>query len=144
MSLFLLLFFVPCFVFGASRQDINIKSKYLSVMKEENVAEFTEDVFVNGTEYTLNADKMVVYYDSNRVITRTVMSGNIKLHNSKTNVLADDGVFYVKDNLVVLRGNVEVKENGITVDADRFEYNTFTKESVIRAKGKSRVKIMLE
>jgi lipopolysaccharide transport protein LptA len=113
-------------------------------MKEENVAEFTEDVFVNGTEYTLNADKMVVYYDSNRVITRTVMSGNIKLHNSKTNVLADDGVFYVKDNLVVLRGNVEVKENGITVDADRFEYNTFTKESVIRAKGKSRVKIMLE
>jgi lipopolysaccharide transport protein LptA len=125
---FLIFFFSAMMMFGYSNkcfsvdEAIYINSKILEIDYEEGIAEYKKNVFVRKKEnFDLYCDKAKIFFATKKSSNEKIKAstGNIKkieLYNNITIVKepktakGDFGIIYPKKKLIVLTGNVALRE----------------------------------
>jgi len=110
------------------RRAIDISADRLEVRTEDNKAIFEGGVEAVQEELTLNADRVVVYYESARplgsdggapTIARIDAAGAVRLTSPSEVVRSEWGVYDLEQRLITLGGNVVLERGEVRVEGDR-------------------------
>ena len=77
---------------------------------------------INENGITIEADK----FEYNKIDNILKTKGNTEFNDSVKNIIinADEAIYYKNDEIIITNKNSKaINENGITIEADKFEYN---------------------
>ncbi len=138
-SIFILFIFIlnSNFAYAKNNEDqkLNILSDKVEIIRNKGQIIFTGKVIAKRSNFTLYTDRMVVRYKESKNekidITDITAEKNVKFTTNKVVATGDDGFYDIASNRIILKNNVKATEDGITVFAREFEYNTVTGKTKI-------------
>lgn len=102
---------------------IVITSETLTVDNEAHTALFENSVVARTTETTLNADKMLVHYNSETGdITQIDADGNIKLTKGARAIVSKKATYYTEGEKIIFTGNPRAVEGENVVTGKKITY----------------------
>lgn len=114
---------------------LTITSNRVWVLRRKNTITFYTDVVATQDKFTLMADKMVVFYreDKNKKmnIEKIEAQKNVKFMDGVVIATGDIGWYELGENKIILQDNIKATEKGITLTAERFEYDVLTEKTKI-------------
>ncbi len=121
-------------------QPIDIKSDSMVIKNNENMAIFTDNVRVQQGKMNMRSDKLLLYTQHNEKTGKTSFkrieaTGNVDFKTQDKSVLADKAEYDVPSGLLVLTGNVRLKDADASLQGKIFRYNVNTGSSEIRNTG---------
>lgn len=133
---------------------IVISSKALEVDNVKKIITFGGGVNAVRGDFVIDCEKMVVFYEelSNPAdkegekarVEKIVATGNVKVSRAKGGVAtAEQGVYYEKEDKVVLTGNPVVKRGDDFVQGDRITIFLNEDRSLVESTGDKRVKAII-
>lgn len=119
------IFFICNIVIAAD--NINIKSKRLSINKEDSSATFSGNVILSFQEFKLYSSSIIIYYDNDsksQKIKKIIIPSKLKVIKNCENdiVIADHGRYNSKDKQLILEGNVNMVKNDNVLVTDKLVY----------------------
>ena len=161
----ILLFFPGLFVYAESSNPLEtppadqsrpmvIKSDSLVVDDAKKIVIFTGQVNAKKDDFTIDCDKMVVYYKSanpsaskgnlGAKITKIVAEGDVKIHRRAGGVaLARRAVYYQDEERVVLTGDPMVKQGEDFVQGDKITIFLKENRSIVESSQQRKVKAVI-
>lgn len=117
------------------KMPLTITSNRVRVLRRKNTITFYTDVVATQDKFTLTADKMVVFYkeDKNKKmnIEKIEAQKNVKFMDGVVIATGDVGWYELGENKIILQDNIKATEKGITLTAERFEYDVITEKTKI-------------
>ncbi len=138
----------------AAGGPIVIKSQTLEVDNQKRIVVFTGQVDAKRDEMTINCEKMIVYYmdqsaqrESGKTdvrIDKIVASGKVKISRPDGALaMAEKGVYYERDEKVVLTGRPVVRQGNDFVEGSRITLYLKEKRSIVEGSEKEKVRAVL-
>ncbi|OAG27109.1 lipopolysaccharide transport periplasmic protein LptA [Thermodesulfatator autotrophicus] len=121
-------FLVMAFVFWCSlalaKEPISIKADHMEVLEKENKVIFTGHVVAKKKDFTIFADKLVVFYqliNGKREVKKIEATGKVKIkrgellaHSEKASYFRDKDILILEGSPVIWQGDNTVKGSRIT------------------------------
>lgn len=124
-----------------SSQPVEITSQELSVDQEAGTATFTGDVIVGQGGITMTCDRMVVEYAPDETGQNQIkvirMFGGVTFISADEAAEADNAVYTLEDEVIVMTGNVLVTQGATALSADKLTYNLATGSGVMEGRVKT-------
>ncbi len=119
---------------GNSKDPIQIEADELEVLDAKNKAIFTGNVKVRQGTSLITTSTLTVHYakgggGGQGDIERLVMSGGLIVTSQENTVTANDGVYTVKTDIVVLTGNVVISQCGNVAKGKKLVANLKTNKA---------------
>ncbi len=140
---------------GDTRQMV-IRSNTLEIDGSQNIVivTFLGDVDAKGDDFTINCQKMVVYYNNNpngndsgkekSSIEKIIATGGVKISQPDGGLaMAEKAIFYQNDEKVVLTGKPKVKQENYFVEGCRVILFLKEKRYVVEGCGDKKIKALI-
>lgn len=138
----------------SSRKPTVIKSKTLEVDDAHNTVTFTGDVNAEKDNFTIDCQKMVVYYDkasseekkdeTAKKIVKIVATGQVKINRAEGGMATAERCEYFQDeDKLVLTGKPVVKQGNDFVEGDRVTLFLKDNRSLVEGSENKKVKAVI-
>jgi len=147
ISLFVLTAFFLSF-FNAVSEDnkINIVSDKLNVEMDERKSTFTGNVYAHNKNLKVWSDKMIINLEIKKdEIKEILASGNVKIVRliEGSEIYGDIANYSLKDEIIVITGNVIVKENGNQISGNELIVDLKNSSSIMVGSDSNRVEALI-
>ena len=147
ISLFVLTAFFLSF-FNAVSEDnkINIVSDKLNVEMDERKSTFTGNVYAHNKNLKVWSDKMIINLEIKKdKIKEILASGNVKIVRliEGSEIYGDIANYSLKDEIIVITGNVIVKENGNQISGNELIVDLKNSSSIMVGSDSNRVEALI-
>jgi len=147
ISLFVLTAFFLSF-FNAVSEDnkINIVSDKLNVEMDERKSTFTGNVYAHNKNLKVWSDKMIINLEIKKdEIKEILASGNVKIVRviEGSEIYGDIANYSLKDEIIVITGNVIVKENGNQISGNELIVDLKDSSSIMVGSDSNRVEAII-
>lgn len=133
---------------------IVIKSNMFEIDNKRNMVTFTGEVDAKGDDFTVNCQKMILYYhrshdkkgygNEGAAIDKIIATGEVRIRQSDRGLAtAEKAVYYQSDEKMVLTGNPVVKQGDDFVEGSTITLFLKDNRSVVKGSKKSKAKAVL-
>lgn len=123
---------------------IRINSQRLEADHKRNLITFIGDVVAKEKEFTIYADRLLLYLDSEgEEIAKIVAQGNVRIEQGNRRATCQEATYYHRERKVTLLGNPVVREGGNWVKGQRIVYYIDEQKSVAESEGEERVTVTI-
>ena len=147
ISLFVLIVFFLTFFNAASEDNkINIVSDKLNVEMDERKSTFTGNVYAHNKNLKVWSDTMIINLEIEKdEIKEILASGNVKIVRliEGSEIYGDIANYSLKDEIIVITGNVIVKENGNQISGDELIVDLKNSSSIMLGSDSNRVEALI-
>jgi len=147
ISLFVLIVFFLTFFNAASKDNkINIVSDKLNVEMDERKSTFTGNVYAHNKNLKVWSDKMIINLEIEKdEIKEILASGNVKIVRliEGSEIYGDIANYSLKDEIIVITGNVIVKENGNQISGNELMVDLKNSSSIMVGSDSNRVEALI-
>ena len=147
ISLFVLIAFFLTFFNAASEDNkINIVSDKLNVEMDERKSTFTGNVYAHNKNLKVWSDTMIINLEIKKdEIKEILASGNVKIVRliEGSEIYGDIANYSLKDEIIVITGNVIVKENGNQISGNELIVDLKNSSSIMVGSGSNRVEALI-
>lgn len=134
--------------FNASSENIkiNIISDKLHVDMDERKSTFTGNVYAHNTDLKVWSDEMVVNLKLKKDEIRDIIaSGNVKIVRlvEGGEIYGDQANYSLENEIIIIKGNVIVKENGSQVNGNELIVDLKNSSSIMVGSDSNRVEAII-
>ncbi|AEH45266.1 lipopolysaccharide transport periplasmic protein LptA [Thermodesulfatator indicus DSM 15286] len=120
---FLLLIFILLWgSLALAKEPVSIKADHMEVLEKENKVIFTGHVVAQKKDFTIYADKLVVFYhlvNGKREVKKIEATGKVKIKRGELIASAQKATYFRDKDILVLEGSPEVWQGDNTVRGSR-------------------------
>ena len=131
----------------SSKEDgINIVSNELNVDMDQRTSTFTGDVYANDENLKVWSDKMIVIMKTDKdEIKEILASGNVKIIrlSKGSEIYGDIANYFLEDEIIIVTGNVLVKENNNQVSGSKLTVDLKSSSSIMVGSDSNRVEAVI-
>ncbi|MDX8378247.1 MAG: lipopolysaccharide transport periplasmic protein LptA [Mariprofundales bacterium] len=132
IGLLVLLFFIPL----AQAVDTEISAEKLKIEHNNNQAVFSGKVMLKRDDFTLNSDKLHVFYGDDNSLEKAEASGNVHLVQGVNEGFGNKAIFKQQQQTIELLGNARMQQPGRQIAGDSILHNLETQQTTVRQDGK--------
>ena len=147
ISIFVLIAFFLIFFNAASEDNkINIVSDKLNVEMDERKSTFTGNVYAHNKNLKVWSDTMIINLEIEKdEIKEILASGNVKIVRliEGSEIYGDIANYSLKDEIIVITGNVIVKENGNQISGNELIVDLKNSSSIMVGSDSNRVEALI-
>ncbi|MDD2840469.1 MAG: LptA/OstA family protein [Rickettsiales bacterium] len=129
------------------QQPITITSETTIIYRDKQEIHFLKNVEAKQAKFKLYSDRMIAKYKENEDKKLNIESikteSNVKFITDKIVAKGDIGFYDLEKNIVILKNNVHITENNLTLMADKFEYFVETGETRITGNKEQNEKVTI-
>ncbi len=144
----------PSDILKGGDEPLVIRSETLEIDNKNQRIIFTGNVDARRSTFTIQCQKMHLYYLGDEAgktvgaedirVDRVVATGNVKITRfDGGEAMADEAVYYQKDDKVILTGNPVVKQGEDFVEGSRITFYIGEKRSIVESLGDERVRAVI-
>ena len=131
----------------SSKEDgINIVSNELNVDMDQRTSTFTGDVYANDENLKVWSDKMIIIMKTDKdEIKEMFASGNVKIIRLSrgSEIYGDIANYFLEDEIIIVTGNVLVKENNNQVSGSKLTVDLKSSSSIMVGSDLDRVEAVI-
>lgn len=131
----------------SSKEDgINIVSNELNVDMDQRTSTFTGDVYANDENLKVWSDKMIIILKTDKdEIKEILASGNVKIIrlSKGSEIYGDIANYFLEDEIIIVTGNVLVKENNNQVSGSKLTVDLKSSSSIMVGSDLDRVEAVI-
>lgn len=131
----------------SSKEDgINIVSNELNVDMDQRTSTFTGDVYANDENLKVWSDKMIIILKTDKdEIKEILASGNVKIIrlSKGSEIYGDIANYFLEDEIIIVTGNVLVKENNNQVSGSKLTVDLKSSSSIMVGSDSNRVEAVI-
>jgi lipopolysaccharide transport protein LptA len=130
----------------SEENEINIFSDNLKIDTDQRTSVFTGNVHAIDNALKLWSDKMVVSLRSDKdKIQEILASGNVKIIrlNEESEIYGDTARYFLEDEIIVVIGNVLVKENNNYIKGNKLTVELENSSSIMIGSNSNRVEALI-
>ena len=131
----------------SSKEDgINIVSNELNVDMDQRTSTFTGDVYANDENLKVWSDKMIIIMKTDKdEIKEMFASGNVKIIrlSNGSEIYGDIANYFLEDEIIIVTGNVLVKENNNQVSGSKLTVDLKSSSSIMVGSDSNRVEAVI-
>ena len=145
-SLFLIIFSLMITNVSSKEDGINIVSNELNVDMDQRTSTFTGDVYANDENLKVWSDKMIIILKTDKdEIKEILASGNVKIIrlSKGSEIYGDIANYFLEDEIIIVTGNVLVKENNNQVSGSKLTVDLKSSSSIMVGSDSSRVEALI-
>ena len=145
-SLFLIIFSLMITNVSSKEDGINIVSNELNVDMDQRTSTFTGDVYANDENLKVWSDKMIVIMKTDKdEIKEILASGNVKIIrlSKGSEIYGDIANYFLEDEIIIVTGNVLVKENNNQVSGSKLTVDLKSSSSIMVGSDSNRVEAVI-
>lgn len=142
----LIAFFFTFFNAASGDNKINIVSDKLNVEMDERKSTFTGNVYAHNKNLKVWSDKMIINLEIKKdKIKEILASGNVKIVRliEGSEIYGDIANYSLKDEIIVITGNVIVKENGNQISGSELIVDLKNSSSIMVGSDSNRVEALI-
>lgn len=142
----LIAFFLSLFNAASEDNKINIVSDKLNVEMDERKSTFTGNVYAHNKNLKVWSDKMIINLEIKKdKIKEILASGNVKIVRviEGSEIYGDIANYSLKDEIIVITGNVIVKENGNQISGNELIVDLKNSSSIMVGSDSNRVEALI-
>jgi len=142
----LIAFFFTFFNAASGDNKINIVSDKLNVEMDERKSTFTGNVYAHNKNLKVWSDKMIINLEIEKdEIKEILASGNVKIVRliEGSEIYGDIANYSLKDEIIVITGNVIVKENGNQISGNELMVDLKNSSSIMVGSDSNRVEALI-
>lgn len=144
----------PSDILKGGDEPLVIRSETLEIDNKNQRIIFTGNVDARRSTFTIQCQKMHLYYLGDEAgktggaedirVDRVVATGDVKITRfDGGEAMADEAVYYQKDDKVILTGNPVVKQGEDFVEGSRITFYIGEKRSIVESLGDERVRAVI-
>ena len=146
-QIILIIFLITIFSISSSFADqLKIFSDKLEINRENQISIFTGNVYAHETEFEIWAEILKVQFklesDKNEIETIYV-NKNVKIIRENTTATSETGLYLPMEDKIVLNGNVNVIEDGNTINCDELMLDLKNSTSIMKSNSTKRVEAII-
>ena len=145
-SLFLIIFSLMITNVSSKEDGINIVSNELNVDMDQRTSTFTGDVYANDENLKVWSDKMIIIMKTDKdEIKEILASGNVKIIRLSrgSEIYGDIANYFLEDEIIIVTGNVLVKENNNQVSGSKLTVDLKSSSSIMVGSDSNRVEAVI-
>lgn len=145
-SLFLIIFSLMITNVSSKEDGINIVSNELNVDMDQRTSTFTGDVYANDENLKVWSDKMIIILKTDKdEIKEILASGNVKIIrlSKGSEIYGDIANYFLEDEIIIVTGNVLVKENNNQVSGSKLTVDLKNSSSIMVGSDSKRVEAII-
>ncbi len=145
-SLFLIIFSLMITNVSSKEDGINIVSNELNVDMDQRTSTFTGDVYANDENLKVWSDKMIIILKTDKdEIKEILASGNVKIIrlSKGSEIYGDIANYFLEDEIIIVTGNVLVKENNNQVSGSKLTVDLKSSSSIMVGSDSNRVEAVI-
>lgn len=145
-SLFLIIFSLMITNVSSKEDGINIVSNELNVDMDQRTSTFTGDVYANDENLKVWSDKMIIILKTDKdEIKEILASGNVKIIrlSKGSEIYGDIANYFLEDEIIIVTGNVLVKENNNQVSGSKLTVDLKSSSSIMVGSDLDRVEAVI-
>ena len=145
-SLFLIIFSLMITNVSSKEDGINIVSNELNVDMDQRTSTFTGDVYANDENLKIWSDKMIIILKTDKdEIKEILASGNVKIIrlSKGSEIYGDIANYFLEDEIIIVTGNVLVKENNNQVSGSKLTVDLKSSSSIMVGSDLNRVEAVI-
>ena len=145
-SLFLIIFSLMITNVSSKEDGINIVSNELNVDMDQRTSTFTGDVYANDENLKVWSDKMIIILKTDKdEIKEILASGNVKIIrlSNGSEIYGDIANYFLEDEIIIVTGNVLVKENNNQVSGSKLTVDLKSSSSIMVGSDSNRVEAVI-
>jgi lipopolysaccharide export system protein LptA len=145
---FFVLFIILLVFFNAKSEDngIIIVSDKLNVEMDERKSTFTGNVYAHNENLKLWSDKMIVNLEIDKDEIKEILAlGNVKIIRvvEGSEIYGDLANYSIGEEIILITGNVTVKENGNQVSGNELAVDLKNSSSIMSGSDSNRVEAII-
>ena len=145
-SLFLIIFSLMITNVSSKENGINIVSNELNVDMDQRTSTFTGDVYANDENLKIWSEKMIIIFKTDKdEIKEILASGNVKIIrlSKGSEIYGDIANYFLEDEIIIVTGNVLVKENSNQVSGSKLTVDLKSSSSIMVGSDSNRVEAVI-
>ena len=145
-SLFLIIFSLMITNISSKEDGINIVSNKLNIDTNQRTSTFTGDVYANDENLKVWSDKMIIILKTDKdEIKEILASGNVKIIrlSKGSEIYGDIANYFLEDEIIIVTGNVLVKENSNQVSGSKLTVDLKNSSSIMVGSDSKRVEAII-
>ena len=145
-SLFIILLFLIITGVSSKGDETNIVSNELKIDTNQRTSTFTGDVYANDENLKVWSDKMIVIMKTDKdEIKEILASGNVKIIrlSKGSEIYGDIANYFLEDEIIIVTGNVLVKENNNQVSGSKLTVDLKSSSSIMVGSDSNRVEAVI-
>ena len=145
-SLFLIIFSLMITNVSSKENGINIVSNELNVDMDQRTSTFTGDVYANDENLKIWSEKMIIIFKTDKdEIKEILASGNVKIIrlSKGSEIYGDIANYFLEDEIIIVTGNVLVKENNNQVSGSKLTVDLKSSSSIMVGSDLDRVEAVI-
>jgi len=145
-SLFLIIFSLMITNVSSKEDGINIVSNELNVDMDQRTSTFTGDVYANDENLKIWSEKMIIIFKTDKdEIKEILASGNVKIIrlSKGSEIYGDIANYFLEDEIIIVTGNVLVKENNNQVSGSKLTVDLKSSSSIMVGSDLDRVEAVI-
>ena len=145
-SLFLIIFSLMITNVSSKEDGINIVSNELNIDMDQRTSTFTGDVYANDENLKVWSEKMIIIFKTDKdEIKEILASGNVKIIrlSKGSEIYGDIANYFLEDEIIIVTGNVLVKENNNQVSGSKLTVDLKSSSSIMVGSDSNRVEAVI-
>lgn len=145
-SLFLIIFSLMITNVSSKEDGVNIVSNELNVDMDQRTSTFTGDVYANDENLKIWSEKMIIIFKTDKdEIKEILASGNVKIIrlSKGSEIYGDIANYFLEDEIIIVTGNVLVKENNNQVSGSKLTVDLKSSSSIMVGSDLNRVEAVI-
>ena len=145
-SLFLIIFSLMITNVSSKEDGVNIVSNELNVDMDQRTSTFTGDVYANDENLKIWSEKMIIIFKTDKdEIKEILASGNVKIIrlSKGSEIYGDIANYFLEDEIIIVTGNVLVKENNNQVSGSKLTVDLKSSSSIMVGSDSNRVEAVI-
>ena len=145
-SLFIILLFLIITGVSSKGDETNIVSNELKIDTNQRTSTFTGDVYTNDENLKVWSDKMIIILKTDKdEIKEILASGNVKIIrlSKGSEIYGDIANYFLEDEIIIVTGNVLVKENNNQVSGSKLTVDLKSSSSIMIGSDSNRVEAVI-
>tara|TARA_B100000401_G_C52778552_1_gene707027 strand:- start:481 stop:945 length:465 start_codon:yes stop_codon:yes gene_type:complete len=130
----------------SNNDSMNIISNQLNIEMNERKSIFTGDVYAHNEELKVWSDKMIINLKLEKdEIKEILASGNVKIIRllAGSEIYGDNANYFLEEGIIIVTGNVSVKENGNRIMGDELVVDLKNSSSIMKGTDSNRVEAFI-
>jgi len=126
--------------------ETNIVSNELKIDTNQRTSTFTGDVYANDENLKIWSDKMIIILKTDKdEIKEILASGNVKIIrlSKGSEIYGDIANYFLEDEIIIVTGNVLVKENNNQVSGSKLTVDLKSSSSIMVGSDSNRVEAVI-
>ena len=124
--------------------ELEIQSDRLEVSSNNRVSIFLGNVYARDGVMQIWTEKLIVkLYDDTDSIEKIIAEKNVNIKNETITANSKKAIYYTKNEVLKLYGDVEVVENSNVLTGDEFILDLIKSTSIMKSSSSSRVKAVI-